>query len=756
MTPKKNDKSFYVFFAVAIYLFVVFLICHFAAIIKEQPDADVFNAISQLQDHILETPFDIVINWSYIGMATLVMAIAGLLLYVDDQRNHHDAAGIEAGSAKWNTDYKNYNKKYTSPFGKEKNDGYDNMILSQHVFLSMNTRQTRLNNNVLIIGGTGTGKSRFEVKPNLLQENCSFVVTDPKGELLESCGLALEKAGYTVKVFNTIEMQYSNCYNPFAYVHQDLDVLKMVNTLITNTTPKGSSSGDQFWVKSETALLSAICLYLFHACPPEDRNWANVIRMLEYAEVDENNPNAQSILDCMFVEFDLEVRAAYREKGIKYVPDLANRQYKIYKMAAGKTAKSILISAGVRLANFQQAEISRLTSSDDIDLTHIGDKKTALFCVISASDGTFNYLVSLLYTQLFDELYLHAQNEFHGRLPVHVRFILDEFANIGQIPDFDKKLATMRSYEISCTIILQSLGQIKSMYKDDWETLVGNCDTKIFLGGNDKTTTEYMSGVLGKATIKTMSNGRSIGGRGSSSKNFQMTGRSLLTPDEIGLLKNDYELIMIRSVRPFLDKKYDYPKHPRYKETGDANKKNFYPYRERFIEQRKARVVAAKKAAEKKRREEQEAKEREAAIRQSRIDFDTLRKPQEESMRGEQLLHSRDAYEEMESNPGRKEVLFDANYIDDFDSDFEFEDGQKLGDMDLKAALADVEVNLNEMDDAVEIAAVSGADEKSETGAEDLPNGDMDADELPDSDMDSDDAAEFDPGDEETADDDSF
>ena len=692
MKPKKSNVKDYLFFGIAIYLLAMFATMHYCAIVAAQPDIDMLAALNMLSSHMLTQPFNVVFDFETLGTITIVGVLGVLLMYSNDAKNKHDMAGKEAGSAHWNTDYNAFNKKYNTPFGKTANNGDDNMILSQNLRLSMNGSKTRLNNNILIIGGSGSGKSRFEVKPNLLQMNASFVVTDPKGELLETIGGALEKEGYVIKVFNTIQMQYSNHYNPFYYIVEDEDILVMVNTLILNTTPKGASGGDPFWTKSETALLTAIAAYLLHACPLEDCNWANVMRLIELASVDEDNPEAKSDLDCMFDAFEAEVKEAYNNAGERYEPDLATRQYAIYKKAAGKTAKSILISAAVRLAHFQLSKISNLTNTDDIDLTHIGDKKTALFCVVSASDTTFNYLVSLMYTQLFNQLYLHAQNEFGGALPVPVRFLLDEFANIGTIPEFDKKLATMRSYRISCTIILQSLGQLKTMYKDEWETIMGNCDTKIFLGGNDETTTKYLSGLLGKATITAQSRGHSTGGKGSASKNYNQTARDLLTQDEVGLIDNSYEIVMIRSLSPFYDKKYDYPKHPKYSLTGDADAKQMYPFREKF---EKLNAEA----------EEQKQKEKDKKLvtlscrskAQMRRDLEArcnsvARAPVTASSGGRPLLHPCDAEAEIAADPHRKETLIEANLPVSFDAAYEFNDGKEITDDEFLKAMTEIRI----------------------------------------------------------------
>lgn len=496
------------------------------------------------------------------GMAFLIVFLS---MYSNAQLQDKMRPGKEKGSATWTTDLKTYNKKYNSPYGKPTVDD-KNIILSDEVFLGMNGRQTMRNLNVLVTGGSGSGKSRFMVKPNLLQANSSFVVTDPKGELLKATGKFLEEQGYEVKVFNLKDMNNSCCYNPFNYIRNDEGVAMLINTLIKNTNKKGSSSGDPFWEKSETALLMAICYYLYYECPPEDRNFTNVMKLIRLAEVKDND-DYMSPLDIIFNDL--------KEKNPEHI---AVRQYATFKMGAGDTLKSILISVAVRLTAFNMQAVERLTKIDTLDLTHIGDKKTALFCIIPDGDDSFNYLVAMMYAQLFESLYYHADNNCKGgRLPVHVRFLLDEFANIGEIPDFEKKLATMRSREISCTIIIQNMAQLKTMYKDCWESITGNCDSTVFLGGQEQTTLEYFSKKLGKETITVKNTSRSRGARnGSWSTSYNTDGKDLMTPDELGKMNNSNCLVFIRGLSPFFSKKYNYPRHKNYKFTEDADDKNAY------------------------------------------------------------------------------------------------------------------------------------------------------------------------------------
>lgn len=441
--------------------------------------------------------------------------------------------------------------------------GTKNMILSDNVFLSMDTRKTLRNNNILVLGGSGSGKSRFFVKPNLLQKNCSFVITDPSGELLNSTGVFFKENGYEVKVFNLVQMNHSNSYNPFEYVRNDEGVLTMINALIQNTTPKGSQSSDPFWEKAETALLQAICFYLFYECNMEDRNFTNVMKLLRCAEVKDGQEEYESTLDIMFRQL--------KEKNPEHI---AVRQYAIFKQAAGKTAQSILVSCSVRLTAFNLNAIEKLTGSDNIDLKSIGDRPTVLFCITPVVDTTFNFLIAMMYTQLFETLYFHAEVECQDlKLPIHVRFLLDEFANIGTIPEFNSKLATMRKYEISCSIILQSLSQLKSMYKDNWEDIVGNCDTTLFLGGSDETTLKYISAKIGKQTIRAINTSRNYGKMGGSSLSYNSVGRNLVEPDELARMNNENCIVFIRGIFPFFTKKYNYTRHQNYKFTGDFNQK---------------------------------------------------------------------------------------------------------------------------------------------------------------------------------------
>lgn len=477
------------------------------------------------------------------------------LAYYYNRKNYR--RNEEYGSAKW-ANNKAINKKYAEK------DYYSNKILSQNVRIGLDGRRHRRNLNTLVIGGSGAGKTRFFGKPNLMQCNTSFVVLDPKGEQLRDVGNLLEKEGYVIKVVDLINMNRSHCYNPFRYIKDDKDVLKLITNLIRNTTPKGSQTNDPFWEKSETALLEALCLYLLHEAPEEEQNFTMVMEMIAAAEVKEDDEEYQSPLDELFERLE-----------IRNPNSLALKQYKIYKQAAGKTAKSILISVGVRLSAFNLESIASLTATDELELDLVGERKTAIFAVIPDNDSTFNFLIGMLYTQLFQMLYYQADIVHGGALPVPVHFLMDEFANVALPDEFDKLLSTMRSRLIFVSIIIQNLAQIKGLYKDSWESIVGNCDTLYYLGGNEQSTHKFMSEYLGKETLDTNTYGKSSGRSGNYSTNYQQAGRELLTPDEVRLLDNDYGLLFIRGERPVFDKKYDILKHPRINETTDGNAKPY-------------------------------------------------------------------------------------------------------------------------------------------------------------------------------------
>lgn len=485
---------------------------------------------------------------------TLIYAI-GVMVYLSTMKNYRRT--VEYGSAKW-ANALNVNRKYASK------NYLENKLLSQNVRIGLNGKIHRRNLNTIVIGGSGAGKTRFYCKPNIMQCNTSFVVLDPKGEILRSEGYMLEKEGYVIKVIDLIDMSKSHGYNPFHYIQSDKDILKLITNLIRNTTPKGSQSMDPFWEKSETALLEALMLYLYHYAPEDEQNFTMVMEMLTYAEVKEDDEEYESPLDELFHHLE------------RSDPDsLALKQYQIYKQAAGKTAKSILISVGVRLAAFNLDSMASLTRYDELELDKIGERKTALFAVIPDNDSTFNFLVGMLYTQLFQMLYYQADYVYGGELPVPVHFLMDEFANVALPDEFDKLLSTMRSRQIFVSIILQNLAQIKTLFKDSWESIVGNCDELYYLGGNEQSTHKFISEYLGKETLDTNTFGKSTGHSGSYSTNYQQTGRELLTPDEVRLLNNDYGLLFIRGELPIMDKKYDLLKHPNINETTDGKQKPY-------------------------------------------------------------------------------------------------------------------------------------------------------------------------------------
>ena len=489
-------------------------------------------------------------------VCTLLYA-AGIGIFYSSQKKYR--RGEEHGSARWG-DARQICKKYSKkPYSQ-------NILLTQNFRISLDTHEHRRCLNILVVGGSGAGKSRGFALPNIMQCCCSMVITDPKAELLRKTGGLLEKKGYEVRVFDLINPDTSFCYNPFEYVHDDKDVLRLISNLIQNTTPKGSQSSDPFWEKSETALLQALMLYLLHEAPPEEQNFAMIMEMLGSAQVKEEDEDYESPLDILFDR--LEMRD----------PDsIAVKQYHIYKQAAGKTAKSILISVGVRLAAFNLPQIAKLTNTDELDLSSMGERKVALFCCIPDADTSLNYLVGMIYSQLFQTLYYMADRVHGGALPVPVNCIMDEFPNVSLPNEFEKILATCRSRSIYCSIIIQNMSQLKALFKDSWESLVGNCDEFLYLGGNEKETHKYVSELLGKETIDTNTYGQTKGKSGSYSTNFQQSGRELLQPDEVRMLDNQNALLFIRGERPILDAKYDLMKHPniRYTEDGGAGPFNY-------------------------------------------------------------------------------------------------------------------------------------------------------------------------------------
>ena len=507
---------------------------------------------------LFNSPFNISLN-EYSLKTVLISLFLYLMcigVYFSSRENRRP--GEEHGSAKWGI-VSQIAKRYADHKDKSKN-----LILSQIMRVGLDAKKHRRNLNVLVVGGSGAGKTRFYAKPNIMQCNTSFIIADPKGEMLRSVAPLLLEKGYDVKVFNLITPQNSDGYNPFMYVRSDEDVIKLITNLIQNTTPKNATQNDPFWEKSEIALDTALMLYLLHEAPPEEQTFEMLMFLIENAATMEDDEEYQSPVDVLF--------EALEDENPNHI---ALKQYKVFKQASGKTAKSILISAAVRLAAFNLPEIAKMTSYDNLDLGQLGEKKKAIFCVIPDNDNSFNYLVGMLYTQAFQELYYKADHEHGGELPIPVHFVMDEFANVALPDNFERLLATMRSRRISVSIIIQNMAQLKALFKDSWESLVGNCDTMLYLGGNEQSTHEYISKMLGKETIDTRTRGITKGQHGSSNTNYQNTGRELLTLDEVRLLDNSNALIFIRGEKPIVDKKFDIMSHPNVKLTADGGAKPY-------------------------------------------------------------------------------------------------------------------------------------------------------------------------------------
>ena len=475
----------------------------------------------------------------------------GVGVYFSSRENRRP--GEEHGSAKWGV-VSQIVKRYA-----DHKERFNNLLFSQTMRIGLNAKKHRRNLNVLVVGGSGAGKTRFYAKPNIMQCNTSFIIADPKGEMLRSVAPLLLEKGYDVKVFNLITPSNSDGYNPFTYIRTDEDVIKLITNLIQNTTPKNAQQNDPFWEKSEIALDTALMLYLLHEAPPEEQNFEMLMFLIENAAAMEDDDEYQSPVDLLFQGLEDE-----------NPEHIALKQYKIFKQASGKTAKSILISAAVRLAAFNLPEIARMTSYDNLDLGSMGEKKKAIFCVIPDNDNSFNYLVGMLYTQAFQELYYRADHKHGGELPIPVHFVMDEFANVALPDNFERLLATMRSRRISVSIIIQNMAQLKALFKDSWESLGGNCDTMLYLGGNEQSTHEYISKMLGKETIDTRTTAIPRGSHGTSNTNYQNARRELLTLDEVRLLDNSNALIFIRGEKPIMDKKFDILSHPNIKLTADG------------------------------------------------------------------------------------------------------------------------------------------------------------------------------------------
>ena len=500
----------------------------------------------------------------------LIGTIAGILLrlavYLKGKNAKNFRHNVEYGSARWG--------RHTDMEPFEDPVYANNVILSQTEHITMNSRPSQpkyaRNKNVLVVGGSGSGKTRFVLKPNLLQMHSSYVVTDPKGSIACECGNALLKNGYRIKIFNTINFKKSMKYNPFAYIQSEKDILKLVTTLIANT--KGESKGgDDFWLKAETLLYTALIGYIHYEAPEEEQNFSTLLEMINAMEVREDDEEFKNPVDLMFDELEKQNSEHF-----------AVRQYAKYKLAAGKTAKSILVSCGARLAPFDIKELREITAYDELDLDTLGDKKTALFLIMSDTDATFNFLISMIYTQLFNLLCEKADDVYGGRLPVHVRCLIDEAANIGQIPNLEKLVATIRSREISACLVLQAKSQLKAIYKDNADTIIGNMDSQIFLGGSEQTTLKDLNTSLGKETIDMFNTGESRGSQQSYNMNYQKLGKDLMSIDELAVMDGSKCIVQLRGVRPFFSEKYDLTQHPNYRLTADYDKRNWFDI-ERFL-----------------------------------------------------------------------------------------------------------------------------------------------------------------------------
>ena len=549
MNRQENNKTLIILFICAVPV-IIWLALIIAGCYEQ--DIKLFELLDRLTVAV-NNPTHIVFN-EYSLKAVLIFLFfyaMGIGVYFSSRENRRP--GEEHGSARWGN-VKSIVRRYA-----DKNSS-SNIILTQNMRLGLNAKKHRRNLNVLVVGGSGAGKTRFYAKPNLMQCNTSFIVADPKGEMLRSIAPLLIEKGYDIKVFNLIEPENSDGYNPFVYIRKDEDVIRLISNLIQNTTPKNAQQNDPFWEKSEIALDSALMLYLLHEAPPEEQTFEMLMFLIENAAtVEDDEDGYQSPVDILFNGLEEEK------------PEhIAVKQYKIFKQASGKTAKSILISAAVRLAAFNLPEIAKMTSYDNLDIGSLGERKRAIFCVIPDNDNSFNYLVGMLYTQAFQALYFNADSNHGGELPVPVHIVMDEFANVALPDNFERILAIMRSRRISVSIIIQNMAQLKALFKDSWENITGNCDTLLYLGGNEQSTHEYISKMLGKETIDTRTRGITKGQHGSSNTNYQNAGRELLTLDEVRLLDNSNALIFIRGERPLIDKKFDILSHPNIAKTADG------------------------------------------------------------------------------------------------------------------------------------------------------------------------------------------
>lgn len=546
----KNDLKLYVLIGS---VFTVWLGLLTAPIIN----TGIVNIIQEFPDR-LNHPLNIEVcsnSFMVVGIFLLIYLMI-VIIYITNRKNYRRRE--EHGSACWG-DFSSINKKYMhKPISSNK-------ILTQNVSIGFDGRKHRRNLNTLVIGGSGAGKTRFFAKPNVMQANTSLIVLDPKGEILRDEGHLLEEKGYVVKVLDLINMESSHCYNPFVYLQNDNDVQRLVTNLFKATTPKGSQSNDPFWDTAASMLLLALVFYLWYEAPKDEQNFSMVMEMLRAAEIKEDDDSFISPLDILFNQLEVDN------------PDhIAVKYYRDYRSGSAKTLKSIQITLASRLEKFNLKSLSNLTQTDDLELELIGERKTALFAIIPDNDTSFYFLVSMLYTQLFQQLFYTADHVYGGRLPVHVHFLMDEFANVSLPDDFDKILSVMRSREVSVSIILQNLAQLKALFEKQWESIVGNCDEFLYLGGNEQSTHKYVSELLGKETIDMNTYGKSTGHSGNYSTNYQLNGRELLTADEVRLLDNDYAILFIRGERPIIDRKYDVLKHPNVSYSADGNGKPFF------------------------------------------------------------------------------------------------------------------------------------------------------------------------------------
>ena len=536
-----------------------------AAAAAYKQDTNLFDLMTRFS-RVLKHPT--LLHWTGYTPQCIIGALAcyglAVTLYYSGYENRRP--GEEYGSAKWGS-VRALNKKYADPKGK-------NAILTKRISIGLDGYRHKRNLNILVVGGSGSGKTRYFCKPGIMSANCSYLVIDPKGEMLRSTGRLLEQEKYDIKVFDLIHPQQSDGYNPFTYIRDEPDVLKLMDNLVKNTTPPKGASNDPFWEKAEIALDSALMLYLLSEAPKEEQNFEMLMFMLECARVMEEDEQYQSPLDLLF--------QALEEREPNHV---AVREYKVYKQAAGKTAKSILISCGARLAPFDIQEVRDVTAYDELQLDTLGDKKTALFLIMSDTDATFNFLISMIYTQLFNLLCEKADDVYGGRLPVHVRCLIDEMANIGQIPNLEKLVATIRSREISACLVLQAQSQLKAIYKDNADTIIGNMDSRIFLGGSEPTTLKELNQALGKETIDTYNTSNTRGNSPSYGLNYQKLGKDLASVDELAVLDGSKCILQLRGVRPFLSDKYDLTQHPNYKYTSDFDKRNEFNI-EQFLSRR--------------------------------------------------------------------------------------------------------------------------------------------------------------------------